>query len=107
MDKETLTCTNCGSTWNRQKARGRKPQICPACVADQNLLKDSDSEEEPQDLVPVIVSEPPPSESKYKPGSKWKCHSCLAKVQIGVGINEPPTHRCPKRLKKLFALEQI
>jgi hypothetical protein len=30
---ETLTCAECGSTWERAVVRGRKPQRCPQCVA--------------------------------------------------------------------------
>jgi predicted RNA-binding Zn-ribbon protein involved in translation (DUF1610 family) len=30
--KESLTCTSCGSTWKRDKTRGRKPHLCPKCV---------------------------------------------------------------------------
>lgn len=29
--KETLTCTSCSKTWKREKARGRKPNLCPKC----------------------------------------------------------------------------
>ena len=29
---ETLTCTQCGNTWERQRVRGRKPLRCPNCT---------------------------------------------------------------------------
>jgi len=29
---ETLVCQECGSSWERQTARGRKPKLCPNCV---------------------------------------------------------------------------
>jgi DNA polymerase-3 subunit epsilon len=29
---ETLTCTQCGNTWERQRVRGRKPLRCPSCA---------------------------------------------------------------------------
>jgi DNA polymerase-3 subunit epsilon len=29
---ETLTCTQCGDTWERQRVRGRKPLRCPSCA---------------------------------------------------------------------------
>jgi hypothetical protein len=28
---ETLVCTSCGSSFERERTRGRKPKICPAC----------------------------------------------------------------------------
>ena len=28
---ETLVCEECGSTWDRQVSRGRKPKVCPNC----------------------------------------------------------------------------
>lgn len=29
---EELTCTNCGDTWVRERAQGRKPKLCPQCT---------------------------------------------------------------------------
>jgi hypothetical protein len=29
---ETLTCIECGDTWERQRVRGRKPLRCPSCT---------------------------------------------------------------------------
>jgi len=102
MENETLTCTQCSSTWNRQKARGRKPKLCPLCT--QTLQKVQEDLDEDEDLLPVI-EEAPPSRTKYKAGTKWKCNSCGVSVKISIGINDPPTHPCKKRLKKVFALE--
>ena len=31
---ETLTCTDCGLPWVRERVRGRKPQRCPSCSGD-------------------------------------------------------------------------
>src|SRR5436190_1304468 len=31
--EETLTCTVCRNSWNRISRRGRKPSLCPACIA--------------------------------------------------------------------------
>lgn len=30
---ETLTCEKCGSDWQRESVRGRKPKNCPDCKA--------------------------------------------------------------------------
>lgn len=35
--KESLTCNSCGSTWKRDKTRGRKPNFCPKCVKAQTI----------------------------------------------------------------------
>jgi hypothetical protein len=103
MDLETLTCDSCGIKWNRQKARGRKPKVCPDC-----LIKTVDDTEEEDTLEYIPVQpEPPSAPTKYPPNTKWTCHSCSASVKVGVGINEPPTHACKKRLKKVYALERV
>jgi DNA polymerase III subunit epsilon len=31
VSKETLVCEECGSSWERQISRGRKPKVCPGC----------------------------------------------------------------------------
>lgn len=102
MEHDELTCIKCNSTWKRPKARGRKPKLCPSCL--QAPSEELSSEEEDNIDIPV-QEEPPPAPTKYKPNTKWICHSCQAQVRIGVGINEPPTHACRKRTKKVFPLE--
>lgn len=102
METESLTCLQCSSTWNRQKARGRKPKICPSCVSTLEKIETEEDDYEPE--IPVL-EELPPSNTKYKPGTKWKCPSCDISVKIGIGINDAPTHSCKKRLKKVFPLE--
>ena len=107
MEKETLTCITCSATWKRTKARGRKPKLCPACLLEQTS---SENNEEDQDdsleEVPLEPEEAPPV-TLYKPGSKWQCSSCGAKIKIGVGINEPPMHKCPKRANRVLQLNLI
>jgi hypothetical protein len=39
--------------------------------------------------------------------SSWQCPSCLVSVVLNVGIYDPPTHWCKKRMKKVFPLEQV
>ncbi len=102
METETLTCTQCSSTWNRQKTRGRKPKLCPSCI---QTLEQVEQELDEDIEIPLDIQEDPPSRTKYKAGTKWKCNSCGVSVKISIGINDPPTHPCKKRLKKIFALE--
>lgn len=108
MDTETLTCIKCNKSWNRQKARGKKPQLCPSCKQAQDILpsQPDNSDDEIEYDIPMVEEDPPPP-TKYKPNTKWICKSCNAWVKIGVGINEPPTHACKKRLKKVYPLEQV
>lgn len=108
MDTETLTCIKCTKSWNRQKVRGKKPKLCPSCKESESLqLTQSDDPEDQIDYdIPLTEEEPPPP-TKYKPGSKWICNNCKAYVKVGVGINNPPTHACRKRMRKIFPLEQI
>jgi hypothetical protein len=102
MELEVLTCIQCSSTWNRQKTRGRKPKICPSCVPSLEKIEDKEEDIE----IPVVVAEePPPSKTKFKAGTKWQCPSCKVSIKINIGINDPPTHPCHKRLKKVFPLE--
>jgi len=104
MEYDQLTCIQCGSVWKRQKARGRKPKLCPSCL--QSPVNSSQEQDSDEIDIPV-QEEPPPAPTKYKAGSKWVCRVCLASVKIGVGHDTPPTHACKKRLKKVYPLELI
>jgi hypothetical protein len=103
MDFDKLTCSSCSIEWNRQKTRGRKPKVCPDCTIKPI---DEVEEEDPTEDIP-LSPEPRRAKTKYPPNTKWLCHSCQATVKIGIGINEEPTHKCQKRLKKVFPLERV
>lgn len=102
MDFDKLTCASCGVEWNRQKTRGRKPKVCPDCI-----IKPVEAVEE--DLIEDIPLSPEPrrARTKYPPNTKWLCRSCQVTVKVCVGINDEPTHKCQKRLKKVFPLERV
>lgn len=34
MATETLICSNCETSWERERVRGRKPKLCPDCKPD-------------------------------------------------------------------------
>ena len=105
MEIEQLICEQCNAQWSRQKARGRKPKLCSKCsISLSPTLIPNDEEEDLIEDIPLI-EEPPLSPTKYKPNSKWKCISCGAKVTIGIGINDIPTHKCVKRLNRMLPLE--
>jgi len=101
MEREKLFCDSCKKVWSRTKTRGRKPRICPNCVA-QIII---DQQEEDVELS--VVQEDSPAPTKYPPNTKWHCPSCRASVKICIGINYPPTHQCPKRLRRVYQLEMI
>jgi hypothetical protein len=103
VELEVLTCIQCSSTWNRQKTRGRKPKLCPSCIL--TLEKIEDGQEDDIEEILVLPEEPRPSKTKYRAGTKWKCPSCEVSIKINIGINDPPTHPCKKRLKKVLPLE--
>jgi hypothetical protein len=45
---ETLTCANCGASWVRESARGRKPKLCGVCrgtTTTTAVRKEAKSEE--------------------------------------------------------------
>jgi hypothetical protein len=102
MDFDKLTCASCGVEWNRQKTRGRKPKVCPDCI-----IKSVEAVEE--DMIEDIPLSPEPrrAKTKYPPNTKWLCRSCQVTVKVCVGINDEPTHKCQKRLKKVFPLERV
>lgn len=90
--KETLQCTQCDVKWERKKARGRKPIVCPDC-ATLNA-----EEAEGQTYSPVIKEDLPPVDYVYPSVSYWICHTCERTLSVHVGLNYIPTHNC--RLKR-------
>jgi len=106
MESEELICEQCDKHWQRTKARGRKPKLCPTCIASSSPILVVETDEDIIENIP-IAEEPPPEKTLYKPNTKWICHSCGAFVKTGVGINLPPTHSCKKRLKKIYPLEKL
>lgn len=107
MEYDQLTCAECGQQWQRPKARGRKPKLCPTCLQALDLptakIVYSSIEHTEKKTENVSVDKP----LKYQPNTEWKCHTCGAYVKICIAINEPPSHSCSKRLKKVYDLELI
>jgi hypothetical protein len=110
METEELICESCKSIWTRQKTRGRKPKFCPPCIPVLIIVEQQhnfDSQDN-QDLENIFTKEEPPlTPTRYKPGTKWLCPSCLVSIRIGVGHNDPPTHACKKKLKKIIPLQKV
>lgn len=106
MELEELICEQCDSQWQRAKSRGRKPKLCPTCLESSSLVLVVEEENDPIEDIP-LVQEPPLEKTTYKPNSKWICNACGAKIQIGVGINDAPMHKCPKRANRVLPLELV
>lgn len=108
METEVLTCVVCSATWQRPKVRGRKPKLCASCLSNsiEVIPQDSIQVHDEEVELPLSPEEPPPP-TVYKPGSRWQCQSCKAKIKIGVGINEPPMHKCPKKANRVLQLSLI
>lgn len=102
MDFDTLICSSCGITWNRQKTRGRKPKVCPDCT----IKPIDDIEQDSIEDIP-LSPEPPRAKTKYPPNTKWLCHSCKATIKVGIGIDQEPTHKCQKRGNRVISLERV
>lgn len=111
--EETLKCGTCGKNWNRPKTRGRKPVLCPQCVADvteppkeiiQNLTtKNTDSKqqvsERPKNIISSVYRSLYPKVENdqlknQKPGTKWKCTSCGYVLTVYVSLADIPVHKC-------------
>ena len=105
MELEELICEQCDKHWQRTKARGRKPKLCPTCLSSTSLVPVQDDDDIFEEIP--IAEEPTPDKTLYKPNSKWQCSACDAKVRIGVGVNVPPVHKCPKRANRLLSLDLI
>lgn len=102
MEHDQLTCDKCGLDWQRPKTRGRKPKLCPTCL--QSPEQPTTTVDNTETKKTSVNSD---NKMRYKPNTEWKCHSCGAYVKICIAINEPPSHSCNKRLKKVYDLELI
>ena len=105
MNKEKLTCSKCNKKWERVSSRGRKPKFCPKCAVDSTpapVQKPSEPVQKPSKTTKSIESD-----IVYPAPSKWTCKSCETKIEIGVGIKQPPIHKCPKRSMRVLCLELV
>jgi hypothetical protein len=107
MQKEQLVCESCNLSWTRPKSRGRKPKLCKSCIPTLVLQEPEEDINVDQINLDLLSSEPPLQPTTYKAGTKWLCSSCLVSIKIGVGHNEPPTHACKKKLKKIIPLQKV
>ena len=92
---EKLECTRCETKWEREKARGRKPLFCPACV---ELNQQEEAEFTKKVTEPIKEKESTRVYKFYISGpSFWVCDQCDVTLKVSVGLTELPTHACAKR----------
>ena len=100
--KETLECTQCDKKWERKRARGRKPIVCPEC-ADFN----QEQEAEQKKNTTTAVQESHESVSyTFPPVSYWMCPNCDQTISVHVGLNHVPIHPCKIKRNQMLAFVQ-
>lgn len=133
--KETLTCTDCGKNWKRERVRGRKPQLCPKCttqVAAAQVIRPAKAskvtppaatETTPTPAVQsagnasltvakvLDIMHPRPTNWKQlneetANGSQWQCPRCKWILTLSVGVTDVPVHKCSSA-SKVYPLERI
>lgn len=118
--RETLTCLECGVTWQREVARGRKPKLCKKCFK-QNILNEpvvqndkksgSTIEEKVSNKISIgtvfkalhpTTVDPQKMISETKNGSKWYCQKCKSTLEVNVPLTDIPTHKCGVSSKQQY-----
>lgn len=97
MSKENLTCEICACSWQREQARGRKPRLCPNCLAAPEtaskapriVIEDSSLRRPTLKAIDTTVRK-----SKYVGKNSWHCPRCKERLQTFIGLLEAPTHQC-------------
>lgn len=120
--EEELICNSCAKKWKRQRARGRKPLVCPKCLAataQQVVSNPQSSDSHDNSFEPSLTKAsvfkalfPRPDNYEQllkstKNGSVWKCTNCGSILKLNVGITAPPTHRCTPDMVSLKLYERI
>jgi hypothetical protein len=105
---ETLTCEQCTKKWKRQPARGRKPRLCPKCLASaQASVSMPPARSVKAEKQPAKVSSTAFQEYKFPAPTSWLCSSCGVSVETTISLQYEPTHQCQKRLKRVLPLELV
>jgi hypothetical protein len=119
---ETLVCTVCDKKWQRLRARGRKPIVCPLCVIQEesdnrellitpkvethntdltsdvkNILCNVYSAYYPKDINVYKITE-------SKPKVKWVCVHCNFEMVSVIPLTAVPLHKCSKNTSSLTEL---
>lgn len=106
MTPEKLLCSACDETWERPKARGRKPKVCPSCRANGNKPGPLTEPEQPakmgparkpeQTLATVYMSDNPDKlPFMDRPGGWCTDYDPAPKAQHDKCRYDLGSHRCP------------
>jgi len=99
--KETLQCTQCDAKWERTRARGRKPVVCPKCAqfnASEEQSETFSKKTVKEDLVRI--------DYKYPPVSYWFCSHCGQTLTVHIPIDYAPIHNCKPKRNLPIAMEK-
>jgi DNA-directed RNA polymerase subunit RPC12/RpoP len=128
--EETLVCSQCSKKWKRQTSRGRKPIVCPKCVATntqppESIQKKTTVFTEPKienlaaqpeksflaTIYQALYPKPDKNNDQLKnqasSGSTWKCPNCSFILKIGVIVSDIPTHKCNEHSVRVRELKRI
>lgn len=120
--KETLICTACHNKWQRIRARGRKPVLCPTCAAkkvsdNQELLvapkveaNNIDLNSDVKNILCNVYSTYYPKDNNVykitesKSRVKWVCVHCDFEMITVIPLTAVPLHKCSKNTSSLTEL---
>ena len=119
---ETLICTVCDKKWQRLRARGRKPIVCPTCasqeVADNEELlitpkvetHNTDLTSDVKSILCNVYNAYYPKDinvykiTESKPKVKWVCVHCNFEMVSVIPLTAVPLHKCSKNTSSLTEL---
>lgn len=118
---ETLICTVCGGKWQRLRVRGRKPAVCPQCIAEEisdfeirddniNLALRTSATDSQKNIVSNVYNSYYPKDAavceitKSKPKTKWFCIYCGFEMVTLIPLTAVPLHKCAQNTSTLVEL---
>lgn len=111
MPKEKLVCEQCRSSWQREQTRGRKPRLCPNCLAaPEQIIKPSkviieDTFFRKPTIKILDTTEKISPEPKYQGKNSWVCPQCKSTLETFIGLTEEPMHWCRQNSRSYIPYE--
>jgi len=81
MVKEQLSCQLCSTVWSRDRARGRKPRLCPTCLQDAIVVNTPVMPAKNEDIA---------KQKHINNKRQWICPSCSMEITTYVNLSQPP-----------------
>jgi len=112
MLKETLTCEECQSLWNRKQVRGRKPRLCPQCShvsgnvspSKKVVIIDSTLRTPSIKILDTTIKK---LNIMYSGINNWHCSYCTEKIKTHVSLTAQPMHWCRAKSDAYLPLELV